>query len=174
MTLWEKKPSGQKLNVVSGKIFDIFDIFPTPFLLRYLVQSHDDGFFLPDSRALLPTFRTNCPDGVSFCPDGVSFCPDFHPQPLFFTPPSHTPFWDMYVHITPPHPTPKHPFSKSAPRPAPPLARPAPARARSRPLASCSALENALRVVRFRLQCSPVRAAAQTLRFASCSVNATT
>ena len=41
-----------------------------------------DGFFWPKSRALLPTFRTNCPDGVSFCPD-------FHPQPLFFTQPSH-------------------------------------------------------------------------------------
>ena len=59
-------------------------------------------FFLPNSRALLPTFHTFCPDGVSFCPDGVSFCPDSRPQPPFFTPPSHTPFGDMYVHNTPP------------------------------------------------------------------------
>ena len=29
------------------------------------------------------------------CPDGVSFCPDYHPQPLFFTQPSHTPLGDM-------------------------------------------------------------------------------
>ena len=39
------------------------------------------------------------PRWVSFCPDYVSFCPDHHPQPLFFTQPSH------------PKPTPKHPFS---------------------------------------------------------------
>ena len=131
-----------------------------------LPQSYD-GFFLPNSRALLPTFSTNCPDGVSFCPDGVSFCPDFHPQPLFFTPPSHTPFGDMYVHKTaptPPHPTPKHPFSKTASRPAPPCARPP---------VSCSALKNALQVVHSHLQSAPARAAEQMWRCASCSVYAT-
>ena len=31
---------------------------------------------------------------VSFCPDGVSFCPEYHPKPLFFSQPSHTPFGD--------------------------------------------------------------------------------
>ena len=78
----------------------------------------DDGFFLPNSRALLPTVHTNCPDGVSLCPD-------FHPQPLFFTQPPHTPLGDMYVHQTPPHLTPKDPFLKTAPRPAPPRLAPA-------------------------------------------------
>ena len=94
-----------------------------------LPQSYD-GFFLPNSRALLPTFSTNCPDGVSFCPDGVSFCPDFHPQPLFFTPLSHIPFGDMYVHKTPPTPPQNTPIQKSPP--APP--RPAPPRVRRRRL----------------------------------------
>ena len=90
-------------------------------------------FFWPNSRALLPTFRKNCPDGVSFCPDWVSFCPDFHPQPLFFTPPSHTPFGDMYVYKPhPPTPPQNTPFQKP-PRPAPPRpAPPAPAPARRR------------------------------------------
>ena len=54
----------------------------------------------PNSRALLPTFRMNWPDGISFCPDGVSFWPEYHPQPLFFTLPSHSP-----------SPTPKQTFS---------------------------------------------------------------
>ena len=31
---------GHKLNSVAGKIFDIFDIFPTPFLFKCLVLSH--------------------------------------------------------------------------------------------------------------------------------------
>ena len=124
-------------------------------------------FFLPNSRAFLPTFH---PNGVAFCPDGVTFCPDFHPHPLFFqSPPSHAPFGDMYVHRTPPQPTPKHPFSKTAPLPAPPR----PARAGSRPPVSCSELENALRVVRFHLQSAIARAAAQMRRCASGSVNKT-
>ena len=44
------------------------------------------GFFLYNSRALLPTF-------VSFCPDVVSICREYHHQPLFFTQLSQTPFW---------------------------------------------------------------------------------
>ena len=55
-------------------------------------------FFLPSSRALLPTFHINCPDGISFCPVGVSFCPEFQNQPLFFTQPSQTPFGDIYLY----------------------------------------------------------------------------
>ena len=35
---------------------------------------------------------------------GVLFCPDPHPQPLFLTLQSHTPFGDMYVHKTPQSP----------------------------------------------------------------------
>ena len=138
-------------------------------------------FVLPNSRELLPTFCTNCPDGVSFCPRWGLFLPRFHPQPLFFTPPSHTPFGDMYVHKTPPprppptppHPTPPQntPFQKPPPRPAPP--RLALTRAGSRPPASCSALQNALRVVSFHLQSTPARAAAQMRRCASGSINAT-
>ena len=49
-------------------------------------------FFLPNSRALLPTFRTNCPDEVSFCPDVVSFCPDFNfqlPTPVLYSAVTH-------------------------------------------------------------------------------------
>ena len=95
--------------------------------------------FLPNSRALLPTFRTNCPDGVSFCPDGVSFCPNFHPQPLFLLR-NHTPLRNIKRTQTP--------LFKNSPPPPPPLPSPAPARAGSRPPASCSVLENALRVVR--------------------------
>ena len=30
-------------------------------------------FFLPNSRALLPTFRTNCPDGSHFAQMGSNF-----------------------------------------------------------------------------------------------------
>ena len=30
-------------------------------------------FFLPNSRALLPTFRTNCPDGSHFAQMGSDF-----------------------------------------------------------------------------------------------------
>ena len=44
------------------------------------------------------------------CPDGVSFCPDYQNQPLFFTQQSQTPFWDMYVHKTPPTPSKNTPF----------------------------------------------------------------
>ena len=122
-------------------------------------------FFFPIPEHFCPLFahrRTNCPDGVFFCPDGVSFRPDFHPQPLFFTLPSHTPFGDMYVHKTPLPPPPKKnsPFQKQPPAQPCPM----PARAGSRPQASCSALENALRVVRFHLQSAPARAAAQMRR----------
>ena len=83
--------------------------------------------FLPNSRALLPNFRTNCPDGVSFCPDEITFCPDFHPQPPFFTPPSHTRsgICSYIQHSpTPPHATPFQKPPPSQPRPAPPRARP--------------------------------------------------
>ena len=46
------------------------------------------------------------------CPDGFSFCPECHPQPLFFTQQSHTPFWEMYVLTQNTlKPTQKHPFS---------------------------------------------------------------
>ena len=133
----------------------------------------DDRFFLPDSRALLPTFRTNCADGVSFCPDGVTFCPDFHPQLLFFTP-FFTPLSRICTYITSPPPHLKTPLFKkpppAQPRTAPP--RPAPARAGSRPPASCSALKNALWVVRIHLQSASARSAAQMLLCASGSVNA--
>ena len=37
--------------------------------------------------------------------------PEFHLQPLFFTQPSHAPFWDIYIHKKKTKPTPKHPFS---------------------------------------------------------------
>ena len=49
------------------------------------------------------------PRWVAFCTGGVSFCPEYHPQPLFSTQPSHTPFGDMFVHKTyktPPTPPP--------------------------------------------------------------------
>ena len=62
----------------------------------------NDLIFLPNSRAFLPTFST-------MCPDGVSFCPEYHHQPLFFTQPSQTPFWDMdqqETHLAPPQNTP--------------------------------------------------------------------
>ena len=52
-------------------------------------------FVFPNSRALLPTFlhfSNKLPRWVSLCPDLVSFCPEDHPQSLFFTQPSHTPF----------------------------------------------------------------------------------
>ena len=49
-------------------------------------------------------FSYKLPRWVSFFPDGVSFCPEYHPQPLFFTQPSHTPLWDMYGHKTPTSP----------------------------------------------------------------------
>ena len=57
----------------------------------------------------MPTLRT-------YCPDLVSFCRESHPQPLFFTPPSHTPgpfgdmyVGDMYVHNMSPHTHTLHP-----------------------------------------------------------------
>ena len=68
-------------------------------------------FFLPIYRALFDHFSYEKPRWVSFCPDGVFFCPEYHPQPLFFTPLSHTPFMDMFVHKTPPTPPKKQPFS---------------------------------------------------------------
>ena len=37
-------------------------------------------------------------------PIWVSFCPEYHPQPLFFTQPSQSPFSNIYVHKTPPTP----------------------------------------------------------------------
>ena len=66
--------------------------------------------FLPNSRAILPTFHTNCPEGSHFdqtgliLPRWVSFCPQHHPQPMFFTQQSHTPVLDMYLHKTPQNP----------------------------------------------------------------------
>ena len=94
-------------------------------------------FFFPIPEHFCPLFahrRTNCPDGVFFCPDGVSFRPDFHPQPLFFTLPSHTPFGDMYVHKTPHPPHSKTPLFKNHPPPRPAPPRPAPPRASPRRL----------------------------------------
>ena len=75
-------------------------------------QCSYDGIFPPNSRALLPTFHTNCPDGSHFAQIGSHFAQNTtraQPQPLFLTQPSHTPFWDMYVHKTtetPPQSTP--------------------------------------------------------------------
>ena len=67
-------------------------------------------FFLPNSRALLPTFHTNCPDGSHFAQKGAGFCPEKHHQPLFFTRLSLNPFGDMYEHGTPPAPPQNTPF----------------------------------------------------------------
>ena len=55
-----------------------------------------------------PLFKL--PKWVSFCPDGLSFCPEYHPQFLFFTQLSHTPFGDMYIHKIPPSPPQNTPF----------------------------------------------------------------
>ena len=68
-------------------------------------------FFLPNSRGFFAHFLYKLPRWVSFRPDGVSFFTEYHHQPLFFIQPSETPFWEMYLHKTPPKPTPKHPFS---------------------------------------------------------------
>ena len=38
-------------------------------------------FFLPNSRALLPTFRTNCPDGSHFAQMGSHFAQNTTPTP---------------------------------------------------------------------------------------------
>ena len=73
-------------------------------------------FFFSNSRAHLSIFRTNCPDGSHY-----------HPLPLFFTQPSHSPFLDiyitpvplsvdMYIYKTPPTPTQNtHPAVRTAP-----------------------------------------------------------
>ena len=58
-------------------------------LQHHLLGPTHDLIFSPCSRAFFPTVRKDQPDGVSFCPEN-------HPQPLFFTPQSHTPFGDMY------------------------------------------------------------------------------
>ena len=50
-----------------------------------------------------PLFMFFCTDRVFLCPEMISFCPESRPQPLFFTPPCHTPFGDMYVNKTHTH-----------------------------------------------------------------------
>ena len=68
-------------------------------------------FFLNSKALFLEVF----PIFHAFGPDEVFFAQNLNPPPppLFFTLPSHTPFWDMYTTHTH-HPTPqlsKHPFS---------------------------------------------------------------
>ena len=41
---------------------------------------------------------------------GLNIRPEYHPLSLVFTQPSHTPFWDMYKHKTPPSPPQNSPF----------------------------------------------------------------
>ena len=55
-------------------------------------------------------FSYKMPRWVSFCPYGVSFCPEYHPQSLFFTQQSDTPFRDIDAHKTPPSPPQNTPF----------------------------------------------------------------
>ena len=47
--------------------------------------------FLPNSRALLPTFHTICPDGVFINQDRVSFCPEsYTTTPILYSAITHS------------------------------------------------------------------------------------
>ena len=67
-------------------------------------------FFSPILEHFFPLFVQIAQMGL-ILPKWVSFFPEYHPHPLFFTQPSHTPYRYMYLHNTPPSPpqnTPLH------------------------------------------------------------------
>ena len=66
-------------------------------------------FFLPNSRALLPTFSTNCPDGSQFAQMGLSLPRMPPPTPVLYS--AFTlPFWGYIRTQNTPNPTPNTPF----------------------------------------------------------------
>ena len=67
-------------------------------------------FFLPNSRALLPTFRTNCPDGSHFAQMGSNFAQNTTTNPCSLLSVTIAFRWYAQTRNTP-SPTPKHPFS---------------------------------------------------------------
>ena len=67
-------------------------------------------FFLPNSRALLPTFRTNCPDWSHFAQMGLILPRIPPPTPVLYSAATKTFLGYVQTRNTP-SPTPKHPFS---------------------------------------------------------------
>ena len=67
-------------------------------------------FFLPNSRALLPTFRTNCPDGSHFAQMGSHFAQNTTSNPCSLLS-CHKPLSGICTYTKHPQPTPKHPLS---------------------------------------------------------------
>ena len=101
------------VNLASIHTWPLYCHWSTSHIWTFTLWSDDlyIYIYIPNSRALLPTFCTNCPDGSHFAQIGSHFAQNTTSNPLFFTQPSPTPFWDMYVHKTPPNPPQNTPFS---------------------------------------------------------------
>ena len=140
----------------------------------FVLASSNDGFFFAQFQSTFAHFSHKLPGWGLFLPRWGLFLPRFPPPtPVLYSAITHLSGICTYIK-RPPHPTPKHPFSKTAPRPAP--SSPAPPRARPRRLPPAG-------VVLSVGKCAPsgqlppaerpARAAAQMRRCASGSVNAT-
>ena len=66
-------------------------------------------FFLPNSRALFPTFRTNCPDGSYFAQMGCDFAQNTTTSPCSLLS-SHKPLSEICTNTKHPQPDPKTPL----------------------------------------------------------------